>query len=535
MRKNDKSRVIKLGNNGIETNGTNDIRVKAWLAPVLITMIGAFMSILDSSIVNVAIAPIMHVFNTNTTTIEWVVTAYSLALGAVVPLSGWAGDKFGFKNVYIFSLIVFTFGSLLCTISWSVESLIIARIIQAIGGGMIMPITIAMVTRIVPKQNFGTAMGIIGISLFMAPAIGPTLGGYLVEYVDWRWIFTVNLPIGVIGILLAVFYMPKFPKKDEAGKLDWGGAATSVIMLFCLLLALSKGSDWGWGSEPIILLFFVSAVSLILFIYIELTTENPLLDIRLFKIRTFTAANIMSAVVTIGLFAGIFYIPLFLQNIRGLGAMETGLLMLPAALISGIMMPISGKLYDKVGPKPLAVIGLLAAAYGTYLFHQIDVNTPNVTIISWMIFRSIGLSFAQMPAQSASVASVPQDKVGRASAMSNIITRVASAFGIVVLTTMLTNHMNGYSAQMASSVNAQNVTATSFFAKLTAMFAGSSATAKAYGVTIAQGYIAQASFVRALDDLFVVAAVIALIGVIPAFFLKKTNTLADSRSAMVGE
>lgn len=520
----------KIGNNGIG-NGTNG---KSWLPLVFITMIGAFMSILDTSIVNVAIAPIMHVFNTNTTTIEWVVTAYSLALGAVVPLSGWAGDRFGFKNVYIFSLIVFTFGSLLCTVSWGVESLIVARIIQAIGGGMIMPITIAMVTRFVPKEKFGTAMGIIGISLFMGPAIGPTLGGYLVQYVGWRWIFTINLPIGIIGILLAIFYMPKYPKKD-AGRLDWGGAATSIIMLFCLLLALSKGSDWGWGSEPIILLFYISAVSLILFLIIELTTDNPLLDIRLFKIPTFTAANIMSSIVTIGLFAGIFYIPLFLQNIRGLGAMETGLLMLPAALVSGLMMPISGKLYDKVGPKPLAVLGLLACAYATYLFHQIDVNTPNITIISWMIFRSIGLSFAQMPAQSASVASVPQDKVGRASAMSNIIMRVASAFGIVVLTTVLNNRMSEYTMQMASSVNAQNITATSFFTKLAAMFGGSTATAKAYGVTIAQGYIAQASFVRALDDIFVIAAVIALIGVIPAFFLKKSNTLVDTRAAAVGE
>ncbi len=532
MKNANNSRTIKLGSNGIESPHTG---VKAWLAPVLITMIGAFMSILDASIVNVAIAPIMHVFNTNTATIEWVVTAYSLALGAVVPLSGWAGDKFGFKSVYLFSLIVFTIGSLLCTVSWGVEPLIVARIIQAVGGGMIMPTTIAMVTRIVPKQNFGTAMGIIGISLFMAPAIGPTLGGYLVEYVGWRWIFTINLPIGVIGILLAWFYMPKFPKKEDAGKLDWGGVVTSIIMLFCLLLALSKGADWGWGSEPVILLFFVSGVCLVLFLIVELTTENPLLDIRLFKITTFTAANIMSAVVTIGLFAGIFYIPLFLQNIRGLGAMETGLIMLPAALISGIMMPISGKLYDKVGPKPLAVIGLLACAYATYLFHQIDVNTPNITLISWMIFRSVGLSLAQMPAQSASVASVPQDKVGRASAISNIIQRVASAFGIVVLTTMLTNSMNSYSAQMTNSINAQNITATSFFAKLTTMFGGSAATAKAYGVMIAQGYIAQASFVRALDDLFVVAAAIALIGVIPAFFLKKSNALADSRSALAGE
>ncbi len=527
------SGMQKTGGGEIQTTGS--IGKKSWHAPVLITMIGAFMSILDSSIVNVAIAPIMHVFNTNTVTIEWVVTAYALALGAVIPLSGWAGDKFGFKNVYIYSLIVFTIGSLLCSLSWSVESLIFARILQAMGGGMIMPTTIAMVTRIVPKENFGSAMGIVGISLFMAPAIGPTLGGYLVEYINWRWIFTINLPIGVIGVLLAVFYMPKFEKKSTVGKLDWGGAVTSITMLFCLLLGLNKGSEWGWKSEKIVLLFYISAVCLILFLIIELTTEEPLLDIRLFKISTFTAANVMSAVVTVGLFAGIFYIPLFLQNIRGLGAMETGLLMLPAALVSGIMMPISGKLYDKIGPKPLAVTGLLICAYATYLFHKIDVNTPNSTIILWMICRSMGLAFAQMPSQSASVSSVPQDKVGRATAINNIISRVASAFGIVVLTTFLNNHMNAYSAQMANSVNAQNIAATAFFAKLSAFLGGSASAAKVYGVTIVKGYIAQASFVRALDDLFVIAAVLSLIGAVPALFLKKNNTSANNRSSIASE
>jgi EmrB/QacA subfamily drug resistance transporter len=288
-----------------------------WLVPVLIALIGALMSILDSSIVNVAIPTMMHVFNTDTSTIEWVVTVYMLALGVVVPFSGWTGERYGYKQVYMASMVIFTAGSLLCAISWSVSSLIAARVIQALGGGMIMPTTMTMIKKIVPKNKFGSAMGIIGIALLMGPAIGPTVGGYLVEYIDWRWIFTINLPIGVVGILLSYFFLPEI-STNKVGKLDITGGLASAIMLFTLLLTLSKGADWGWTSEPTVLLFYISAVSFILFIYMELTSENPLLNIRVFKYTTFAMANIMSIITNIALFSGVFFIPLFLQNIRGL-------------------------------------------------------------------------------------------------------------------------------------------------------------------------------------------------------------------------
>ena len=207
-----------------------------WLVPVLVALIGAFMSILDTSIVNVAIPTIMNVFNANTSTVAWVVTIYMLVMGIVVPLSGWLGDKLGFKRLYILSMAVFAFGSLLCAMSWSINTLIAARVLQALGGGMIMPTTMAMIYRMVPKKRIGSAMGIFGIALLVAPAIGPALGGYLVEYVNWRWIFTINLPIGVIGILLSLFLLPEFQTR-EAGRLDIGGALTAATGLFCLLLA----------------------------------------------------------------------------------------------------------------------------------------------------------------------------------------------------------------------------------------------------------------------------------------------------------
>ena len=232
-------------------------------------------------------------------------------------------------------------------------------------------------------------MGIFGIALLVAPAIGPTLGGYLVEYVDWRWIFTINLPIGVIGMLLAFFILPEFQSKHP-GRLDVAGALTSAATLFCLLLALSKGSDWGWGDERTIMLFFVSFVSLVLFIYLELTSDNPLLDLRVFKYPSFTLANLTIIVTTIGMFSGLFFLPLFLQSIRGIGAMETGLLMMPGALVSGLMMPIIGRLFDKIGPRPLVILGLLTLAFITFLFRNLNLATATVTIMVWTMLPEHG-------------------------------------------------------------------------------------------------------------------------------------------------
>jgi EmrB/QacA subfamily drug resistance transporter len=496
---------------------------RSWIAAVLVALIGAFMSILDSTIVNVAIPTIMHVFNTNVSTVQWVTTIYMLALGVVVPLSGWAGDRIGFKRLYMLSLGVFAFGSLLCTLSWSVYSLIAARTIQALGGGMIMPTTMAMVYRMVPQKNIGSAMGVLGIALLVAPAIGPTLGGYLVEYVDWRWIFTINLPIGAIGILLSIVFLPDFPAA-EAGKIDLGGALTAGTGLFTLLLALSKGGDWGWTAEPTVLLFYTSAVSLGLFIYLELTCSNPLLDLRIFRYPVFTLANVMVVVTTIGLFAGIFYIPLFLQTIRGLGAMETGLLMMPAALFSGLLMPLVGKLYDRIGPKFLAVAGLLALTWTTYLFHYIDVVTPNRVLITWLLLRSLGMSFAMMPAQTAAIAGLPSEIVGRASAITNIINRVAGSFGIAVLTSILNHRIALHTSRIAGQITADNLAVNSFFLQVgTLVGSGEAVTAqaKSVGLVYLQGVVSQAAFVRGIEDIFLVAAFFALAGVIPALFLRK--------------
>jgi len=506
-----------------EPSNGNGKETSFWVVSVLVVLIGPFMAILDSSIVNVAIPTIMHVFNTNTSTVEWVVTIYMLALGVVVPLSNWLGNRLGLKTLYILSLSVFTLGSLLCAFSWSITSLIVSRVVQAVGGGMIMPTTMSMIYSLVPRESFGSAMGIFGIALMVAPAIGPTLGGYLVEYVNWRWIFTINLPIGILGILLAYLILSEFPR-SKAGKLDVGGALTAGTGLFCLLLALNKGNDWGWGSEKIVLLLYTSAVSLGLFVFLELTCENPLLDLRVFRYPTFTLANLMLVIVTICLNAGVFYVPLFLQNIRGLGAMKTGLLMMPAALVSGLMMPIAGRLFDRTGPRAVSITGLLILAYTTFLFHRLDLNTPFSVIQLWLVMRSVGMSLGMMPPQTAAISSVPPHMVGQASAINNIISRVSGSFGIAILTSILNKRQNLHSAVLAANISPYNPAVEAFFRQVESRLGtGAASTAEARSLALAylQGAVSKMSFVRALDDIFVIMTVIVVFALIPVLFIRK--------------
>jgi len=249
-------------------------------------------------------------------------------------------------------------------------------------------------------------------------------------------------------MLLAFFVLPEFQSKHP-GRLDMGGAVTSASALFCLLLALTKGADWGWADERTLLLFCASFFSFVLFIHIELTSDNPLLDLRVFRYPTFTLANLTIIVTMIGMFSGLFFLPLFLQSIRGIGAMETRLLMLPGALVSGLMMPIIGRLFDKIGARPLVIVGLLLMAFITFLFRNLNLATATTTIMLWTLFRGLVMPLANMPAQTAAMVDVPTEMIGRASAITNIVGRVSSSFGIAVLTSMLTKRQTLHAARLA--------------------------------------------------------------------------------------
>lgn len=509
---------------------------KGWGVALFVVVIGAFMTILDSSIVNIAIPTIENVFNVNTQGAEWVVTIYILALGVVVPISSWLGEKYGLKQIYVFSLTVFTIGSALCGASWSVGVLSGFRVLQALGGGLIMPTTMSLVYRMVPRDRIGTAMGFWGLALIMAPAIGPTLGGYLVQYVDWRLIFYVNVPIGIVGVLLALRYLPNIPG-HPVGRLDWAGMATAAAGLFGLLLALSEGQTWGWASEGILLLLIGSVGVLVLFVYLQLTGREPLLDLRVFRYGSYTLTNILSMVVMVGMYAGVFYVPLFLQTVSGYGAMQTGLIMMPAALVTAIFMPLAGRIYDLVGARWPVFIGLLFMGYGTFLFHSLSTATPTLVVAEWLMIRSVGMGLAMMPLTTAGMSAVPTPKIGAASSVNNILQRVSGAFGLAALTGVLQDQTGAFTSTLSAAYSpgtagASLMSGMGHVIQAAGMTAPGAQLVGAYMIT---GEIARDAFVLAIDNVFVLTAALTLAGAAVALFVKTYRTQGARDAAPVME
>lgn len=495
---------------------------KNWGVALAVLIIGAFMSILDSSIVNIAIPTLENVFNVSTADVQWVVTIYLLALGVVVPASSYLGDRFGYHRIYIFSLMVFTVGSALTGLSWSLSVMIFFRVLQAIGGGLIMPVTMAMLYRLVPRDRIGTAMGFWGLSIIVAPAIGPTLGGYLVEYVNWRYIFYINVPIGILGVFLSLRYIPKFPRIN-AGAFDLPGFVTVAGGLFGLLLVFSEGSSWGWGSEASVLFLAGSIWLLVLFVLWELRARHPLLNLRVFRYESFSVSSILVVIVTIGMYAGIFYVPLFLQIVDHYGALQTGLIMMPAALASALMMPISGRLYDRIGARFLAIAGLADLALTTYLLHNLTTTTPVSTVVIWLVLRGIGMGLSMMPITTGGMSAVPNVEVGSASSLNNIIQRVGGSFGLALITSLLTQRQAMHAQFLASAYNPASAPAMTLWSTVSHAFshAGLSASG-AFSLTLTEfyGMVQGQSFVMGIDDVFVVTAAVTFLGVLVAFFLK---------------
>ncbi|HEY1966781.1 MAG TPA: DHA2 family efflux MFS transporter permease subunit, partial [Pseudonocardia sp.] len=284
-----------------------------WPVALGVTTVGGFLAFLDVTIVNVALASIQNDFGAATTDIQWVTTAYTLTLGVVLPASGWLGDRFGLTRVYLWSLLGFALVSVLCGAAWGLGPMIVFRVLQAIPGAIIPTVSMAMTHRIVPADKLGIGVAVNGISSVLAPAIGPTLGGYLVEHQSWRLIFLINLPISVIGLILVAVFAPPFPPRRRT-PFDTRGFATAATGMFALLLAISKAADWGWSSYRVMMLLAASVSLLALFVIIELEVDQPLLNPRLFRSRAFAIVQVLMGILGSGYFAALFYIPLFLQE-----------------------------------------------------------------------------------------------------------------------------------------------------------------------------------------------------------------------------
>ncbi|MDI6907455.1 MAG: DHA2 family efflux MFS transporter permease subunit [Thermoanaerobacterales bacterium] len=484
-------------------------------AALLVLMLGTFMGVLDASIVNVALPRIMAIFNTSYDHIQWVMTIYLLVGGVVIPITGYLGDRYGYKLLYALALVFFTVASGLCGLAWSADALIGARAFQAIGGGMVIPLSQAIIYQIVPRDKIGIAMGVWGLTMTVAPAVGPTLGGYLVDNFSWRLIFYINLPVGLINVFLVAFILKELQRQPGL-KFDFPGFLLCGAGCFCLLLALSEGQNKGWGSQYIVTLLAVSFFTLLLFALWELYTDHPMLDVRLLRNRVLTASIIALSLCSIAMFGAIFLVPIFAQNVQGYTPMQTGLIMMPMALAGGLVMPLCGKIFDKFGALPPSLFGLAIVFWTTYELHNLDADTPMRWLQAWLVLRGVGMGFAMMPIMTAGMNTVPKFLVGRASALTNVCRQIATSFGIAVLTYMLVQRQAFHTVRLAEATDIGRPAVDIGMGQVTAYLSGAlgAVTAKTAAPGAVWGVLMQKATVLAVGDTFVFFAMMAL----PTFF-----------------
>jgi MFS transporter, DHA2 family, multidrug resistance protein len=427
--------------------GDDYLRANRW-AVLGIIMMGTFMAILDSSIVNVALPHMMSSFGVDRDQIEWVSTGFMLTSAVVMPLAGWLTSRISYKALYLGSLAIFTAGSLLCALAWSYESLVAARVLQALGGGAIQPIGMAIVAELFDPHERGRALGIWGTGIMAGPALGPTLGGYLTDAFSWRTIFSVNLPFGVITLLAGMIIMRPLRAHGAKRPFDVFGFSFLAMALIAGLTALSNGQEKGWQSDYVHLCEAVTVIGLVLFIAVELAVEHPLLDLRLFLIRNYLLSILLAVFRAVGLFGSVFLFPIFLQNLMGCTPVHAGLWMLPNALAVGVTMPIAGRLADRYSPALLTGLGCVLVGSSLIQFGRLDPMSGWPLLVLPQIIRGAGLALMMAPLMTAALNAVPRHELPMASSFLNVSQNVGGSLGIALLNNFVTNSIHTHAVRL---------------------------------------------------------------------------------------
>lgn len=400
-------------------------------------MFGVFMVVLDTTVVNVAFPTLRAEFRASLSEAQWIVSIYVLALGMSTPLSGYLSDRLGIKRVFLGGLSVFVFGSFLCGLVPNLGLLIVARALQGIGGGIALPLGSAQLYSAFPPSEQGKAFGYFGIVLMTAPALGPLLGGVLVDQGMWRWIFFVNVPIGVFGVWLGTRWLRE-SRRGTKPHLDVVGLLLALVAFGSLLYAASIAATVGWTAVSTLVWFAVGSVALVGFVLTDLhSSKEPLLDFRLFERPTFLTANLIGYVSVIALFGAEFLMPVYLQNLRGRTSLGSGLILLPLAVTAAIAAPIAGRLYDRIGPRPLVVFGFLVLVVNTWQLSRLTLATPITFIMFLLALRGLALGTTVQTTFATALGSVPKLRLARGSALINATRNVVQSIGVAVLATVL--------------------------------------------------------------------------------------------------
>jgi EmrB/QacA subfamily drug resistance transporter len=510
--------------------GSSDKLDKNVLMVAGVVVLGAIMSILDITVVSVALETFQREFDATAAEVAWTMTGYTLALASVIPLTGWAADRFGTKRLYLLAVLLFTAGSVLCATADSLELLVLYRVLQGLGGGMLMPLGMTILTRAAGPERVGRVMAVLGIPMLLGPIFGPILGGALIDSASWHWIFLINLPIGLAAIVYAWIVLPK-DEVEPSETFDWLGMVLLSPGLAAFLYGVSSIPEHGTVTATEVWLPAVLGIALIVaFVPWALAKRNihPLVELRLFANKNMTVAIIAMALFAIAFFGASLLFPLYFIQVRGEDALGAGLLLAPQGVGAMITMPIAGILADRIGPGKIVLVGISVITVGMAMFTQIGADTSYAYMLGALFIMGLGMGGTMMPIMTAALATLTAHNVARGSTLLNITQQVAASIGTALFSVILTNQIKASDTAGAylaarSAEGDQNVLA---------------GIAEQFGLTVEQFTSFAASGKVELADsfatVFIVATVLVACCLIPAAFLPRKKVAPVDPTAMMG-
>ena len=405
---------------------------------VVVLLIGTFCTVLNQTLLATAFPTLMKEFDISASTVQWLTTGFLLVNGIMIPVSAWLINSFSSKKLYISAMTIFLMGTIICFLAPNFSVLLTGRLIQAIGVGLSMPLLQNIMLTIFPPEKRGSAMGMAGIVIGLAPALGPTLSGWIIDHYSWRDLFGMVIPIVILVLVLALFFMKSVIELTHP-KIDTISAILSTIGFGSLLYGFSSVGDKGWLSKEVLGFLIIGIIFIFLFSKRQLKIEHPFLELRVFKSKIFTIAAVLAGVTNMAMIGAEMVLPLYIQNIRGESAFHSGLMLLPGALVMGLMMPITGAIFDKRGARKLAITGMFILTSATLPFAFLTSKTSVIVIVVLYAIRMFGISMVMMPVTTSGMNALPAHLISHGTAVNNTFRQVASSIGTAILISVLTN------------------------------------------------------------------------------------------------
>jgi DHA2 family multidrug resistance protein len=489
------------------------------------------MVVLDSTIVNTALPKVMASFGISADMGEWFLTAYMLAFAVMLPTSGWIADRFGYKRTYAAGLALFTLFSFLCGVSWNEQSLICMRIGQGMGGGLLQPIGMAIIMREFSHKERGMAMGFWSIAAAASVSLGPMLGGFLADNFDWHLIFTINVPVGVV-CFFATWIIQREYRTQQARAFDFIGFVSLAVFLSFLLIALSSGNaQWntgGWSSDFMMLCYALALIGFVVFMVTELSVKHPLVSLRLIGNYNFGLTNLVLFIFGIGMFGSVFLMPLYLQNILGYTALQSGMVLLPVGILQAICGPIAGLVSDKVNPKIPIIAGIGLFTISFFLNSRLSIFSEHAQIMMPMYLRGIAMGILFSPLSALAMSDIARHEMAQASGLTNVIRQVGGSFGVAILQTLLSQRITFHTAAAGAGIDRgspQFAQSLHLLQTHAVHDAGSTLTnAAAQSSALLSSHFARQVFVWAINDDFLFACICTAACILPVLILRSKRT-----------